>query len=288
MYSGGTGTALDPYLVANATDLKDIESNMSAYFKQTQDITLGTFEPIGWNGGSAAATLFTGNYNGDNHYIKDGTISYPSIEKIGIFRSSTGTHSNIKLSNIQVVGTYCVGVLVGYSHGAPSFKMENVHTDSSCVVTGHGNYIGGLVGYYYSSQINASFLSITACSNKANVTGLALVGGICGCFNGTKLENCYNTGEIYSMNEKAGGIIGDFLGGWVNYCYNSGNISTLSYGGGIAGRHAGHLLNSCYALNDTITRTSGTATTFGRISGNSTSSNVNNNYALDTMQFIAL
>jgi hypothetical protein len=291
MYSGGTGTELDPWLIANVTDFKDIESNMdsdSYYFRQTADITLGNdFEPIGYNGGGDYVE-FKAHYDGNNFKLKDATLTITNLPYLGIFRYNYGYIDNINLSNINITNGYSnsynyTGLLCGYSN---TKRITNCHADSGCSVSGY-RHVGGLVGYS-KSDIDKS-------SNRANVTGSSRIGGICGSINYTaEVNNCYNTGEIIASGSYAGGIVGncetfaaDHIG-YIRYCYNTGNITCTDYGGGITGYHIGGSSESgyvkyCYALNASITRSSGAAIHFGRICGLKAN---DNNYALDTMQFI--
>lgn len=293
MYSGGNGTLVNPYLIANITDLKNIESNMSAYFKQTQDITLGTFEPIGYNSGNlAAGTTFTGRYDGDNFTIKDGTINYPTFNQIGLWRNSQGIHVNMKFKNISVIGNQSVGMVIGYSYGVDNpLILNNVHIDNDCDIAGYADYIGGLVGYCRRNT-DRTDIAVNACSNKASlVSGTHSMGGIMGYNSGLRIHNCYNEGEIYCLGNNVGGIVGYYANGYlfttseIKYCYNSGNISGAHRCGGIVGSKDGRYITNCYALNTSITRTSGTSVNFGRIAGDPQDEYLTNNYAYTDMQF---
>jgi len=293
MYSGGSGTIDDPYQIANATDLKNIESNMGAYFCQTADITLGTFVAIGDNGASAP-THFTGFYDGQRYAIKDGTItsgSYASYKGLFCYVTSNidPAIQNIKMQNVQIIGLNYTGLICGLLNTG----MYRCSTDALCTVLGNGTtgYVGGLVGIFSAS---ASYIS--QCKNMATVRiGIrkSYVGGIVGQLSLGIIDNCYNIGTVEGGNY-VGGIAGQNIGNsayyaTIQHCYNTGDISGVSYTGGISGytyyqTSVNHgLTQRCYALNNYIIRRSGTLTSFGRICGYT--NNTNNNYALDTMEF---
>lgn len=280
MFSGGSGTKLDPFLISNMTDFNNIQWYMSYYFKQIADLTLGIFEPIGLRWTNYYS--FSGTYDGDNHIIQDGTISYSSSDRIGIFSHVSGTIKNIQLKNINVIGNKYTGILIGYSSGC---YIENVHTDNECSIIGCSDYTGGIISNISSSSTG---LTINACSNKATVKGTQYIGGIVGFIIYPVITNCYNEGEIYCTGTHAGGIFGysNSYGYTLQYCYNIGNISGVDYCGGIAGATA-HYIRNCYAFNDTITRLYGVAQNFGRIVGyQNPTLKGNNNYANDEMKII--
>lgn len=281
-FSGGSGTFLDPFLIANIIDFKNIELNMVAYYKQTANITLGNFEPLCWYGGNNGMQSFLGNYNGNNYAIQDGTINYPSNSYVGIWRTVSGTIKNIQLKNIDVVGYNDVGVCAGWCN---NHYLENIHVDSACSVIGYGNYTGGIVGKILGGT---SGLHTNACSNKAKIIGYGYVGGIAGTADASDINNCYNEGEIYCVGNYAGGITGGYYGstGNIQYCYNTGNITGVDYCGGISGYTYSYIKN-CYAFNASITRISGVAQNFGRVTGYQRTGYLgSNNYANDEMKIM--
>lgn len=278
MYSGGSGTLNSPYLIANATDLKNIESNMGAYFKQTNDITLGTFEPIGYNSGSGTPINFTGTYNGNGFAIQNGTINYPALSYVGVFRRVVGTIKNLYLNNISVSGDGYVGILAGSFAGTLAY----IYIDEYSSVTAASTYCGGIIG-----ERTGSGGTVNRCYNKATVSGYSTVGGIVGYNNQGSITNSYNTGNVTASLTTAGGIVGrltSYATSIVRYCYNTGDITTPTYGGGIVGYKDGNngFVDKCFALNSSIIRSSGTDTNFARVCC-STPVGLTDNYALDTM-----
>jgi hypothetical protein len=284
MYNGGSGTEADPYLISSSTDLKNIESNMSAYFKQTCDITLGTFEPIGYKSTSPYYINFSGFYDGNGYSIMTGVISYISNYYMGIFAMNQGTIQNLILDGVAVTGLNYVGCIAGANGGGK--LIQNCLVLDSCSING-STYVGGVTGRNYGT--------IQKCKNSGYIgSSGSQLGGISGSMeisgsNNTHIYNCYNTASI-SGNDAIGGICGymtvSTYTATIQYCYNTGNLSAKTNCGGIAGdKGSGTVyVYNCYALNDNIYRSSGTATTFGRICGDS-GITLNNNYALDSMSF---
>jgi hypothetical protein len=171
MYSGGSGTALDPYLVSNAQDLYDVRSTLGAYFLQTTDIDLGTYtswEPIG-----STASPFTGNYNGDDNSITNLVITVQETiyDGYGLFGVvSGGTIEKCSLIDINVTGETDTGGLVGY--------LENGRIES-CTVTGalsrEGDdyHTGGIAGYVEGSVLTYCTTDIVIDQEVPRAGGIA-------------------------------------------------------------------------------------------------------------------
>ena len=262
MYSGGTGIEYDPYQIANATDLANVSSNMSSYFLQTADITLGTLDAIGGNGASAP-TPFTGFYDGAGYKIKDGSITCGSYANYwGLFCKVASTIKpslqDIHLENVSISGHGYTGLICGQISNSGIYKCT---TDANCSVNSNGNYVGGLVG---GSNIGSSTdLSVSKCYNMASVMSTGnYIGGIIGTILSGYLLNCYNTGVVQGTTY-VGGIVGYIAttayNTYVYYCYNSGDITAVSYGGGISGYNsqgtAGLYCKYNYGLNNNIIAT---------------------------------
>lgn len=344
----GSGTLGDPYLVEDALDLKAIESyGYDKYYEQTQDITLGVFEPIGY-GTTTTKTDFTGDYDGAGFSIKNGSITVTSgnyhngifaylsgavvknivIDNVDVICSINGgivcgtmvissqvlditiknssliiIGSPTNIANIGLITGYCadsiidgvtvestsiyteklrVGGIVGDLDGAST--VRNCTLDALCSITGAtaiAQSIGGIAGY----QHNVSAL-VEKCLNEADISSPLGVdmGGIVGFSLSGTISNCHNKGEL-TGNTEVGGILGYVSGSSVavRYCLNEGNINATALAGGIlGGTGASGSIQYNYALNTSITRTSGVLVTFGRISGTTTGT-YTSNYALDTM-----
>jgi len=102
---------------------------------------------------------------------------------------------------VNITGNTLVGPLVGL---AGTTSITNCYT-SSGTVTGT-QYVGGLVGYLFSSA------SITnTYSNVDNVTASSnYIGGLVGRIYSSTILNSYSTGKVVSTNSR-GGLVGAFI-----------------------------------------------------------------------------
>jgi hypothetical protein len=76
------------------------------------------------------------------------------------------------------------------------------------------------------------------------VQGDGHTAGLAGLFEGIVIQNSYNTCSVNGKNSSAGGIAGCTLGN-INNCYNTGNIFSTFDTGGVAGYSQGEIVN-CY------------------------------------------
>jgi hypothetical protein len=220
----GSGTEADPYIIDDATDLKDVEDDMDAYYELANDIDLGdsNFEPIGYDTGWSS-TAFEGHFDGKGYKIYNGSIGsdgvdYSSDNFIGIFAYNEGTIQNVSVDGVNVIGNFYVAGLAGYNDGT----IEN------CYATGDvagSDYIGGLLG--------ANYGTIENCYATGDVAGSDYIGGLVGYNKGT-IENCYVTGDVDGSNY-IGGLVGYNDQGIIRYSYSTGKPTGTSGVGGLVG-----------------------------------------------------
>ena len=134
-YSGGAGTAADPFQIKNVSDwtsLSTTPADWDYYFVIVADIDFegSALTPVGnWN------TKFTGVLDGKGHILSNGKINYPDLSNVGLF-GVLGTASEIRdldVENIGVTGKSDVGGLVGCNAG----------TIQSCYTSGDIGQYGG-------------------------------------------------------------------------------------------------------------------------------------------------
>ncbi len=281
-FAGGSGIYSDPYQISNGYELAKLSADVQAgesyegkYFEITASIDLESkvWSPIGRDG-----YIFMGNVDGN-----DKTISNLKVEEfanpvtggggsLGLFGYVDGsTISNITLSDYDVLGTICIGGLLGradlslitnchvdgtlhstseYGGGVVGYLVDTSMANCSSAGTVYGvSYSGGVVGYAY-QRSGVDDIEIYNCSNSAKVSDGKYVGGILGgaadddtadYVRGISLYCCYNTGKVLSYDATTtyiGGIAGRFHDGQMVACYNLGdvtNTSSVSYAGGLIG-----------------------------------------------------
>ena len=273
-YSGGSGTAPDPYRIATAADLIALGQTTKDYDKHfilTADVDLDPTLPgrkafdkavvgrlNGVNGsGVPANPIFTGVFDGNDHTIHNLTITQGSHAGLFGGLGSPGRIIDLGLDAVNIKGTGpYVGGLVGYNMGSV------VHCRVSGTVSG-GDYVGGLVGYTRYGH------DIISCHSEAVVSGKSQVGGLAGANDGciaSSLSSGSVSGSLY-----VGGLVGSsddsvinccstaavrgdrFVGGLmarngsrVVNCYSTGPVTANSDGGGLVGYGSGEGIISSF------------------------------------------
>ena len=227
-FSGGYGTAADPWRLSSDNDLSNLAYEVNnantfagKYFQVISDITFtglgkGTqYETIGYVG------TFNGNFDGNGHTV---TLAYKTAFSGTDYAGGLfGAVKDAVIRNITVNGTasgktYCGGV-VGR---ADSSRIENCVNNAS--VSG-SVAIAGIAGHANSASI------LVNCVNTGTITASSnYCGGVVGELRGaSNLENSYNLGTIKGGTSAAGGIVARVTGSsTVKNCYSKGNVSLSS------------------------------------------------------------
>ncbi|NPD47757.1 T9SS type A sorting domain-containing protein [Lentimicrobium sp. S6] len=214
----GSGTSIDPYVIADLTDLKNFSENSSywnKYFIQTADIDASASS--GWNGGEGLSAIsFSGSYNGQYHTIT-GLYINKEIYGRAFFTTTNGASiSNLGLVNVDFTCWGNVGAFVGSSSG--NTTISNCFASGS--VTGNYTNAGGFVGY-----VGNGTLTINNCYSRVSTHGESFSGGLVGRAQATiNISNSYNSGAVTN-----GGDPGDYAGGLFAYNYYSwGDYNTIT------------------------------------------------------------
>jgi hypothetical protein len=296
-YSGGDGSAGNPYQIANVADFNQLvatSADWSKAFILTADINLTgltyTKAPISPDTSSGdtgifEGTKFTGVFDGNDHTISKLKINASTKDFISLFGyvDTAGQIKNLGIVDVNATGRYMVSGLVGYNAGTLTSCYE---TGS---VTGIHDYVGGLVGWNISS--------ITSCYANGSVSGDWDIGGLVGYNYGT-ISNCYAAGSATASSYTVGGLVGyngydsthsgtilnshatgtvtasfDSAGGLVGYntdsskisnCYATGAVSGANKVGGLVGNNDSNVaIWNCYATG-TVT---GTGTDYYSVGG---------------------
>jgi hypothetical protein len=248
-YSGGTGTAANPYKIASKADLFALAATPGDYskcFMLTADIdlagetfTTAVIAPDTKSYSGFDGKPFTGLFDGNGHIISNLTIAASGKDYIGLFGSvdSGGQIRNLCIENSNLKGRDYVGCLVGYND---SGTITSCRTNG--VVSG-SRYTGGLVGE------NSG--KITECSTAGAVSGWsdsAYISGLVG-ENHKNITACYTTCTVTSNGDYTGGLVGCSWGGTITACYATGAVSGSDHTyniGGLVGRNDGMIV-ACYA-----------------------------------------
>ncbi len=245
----GSGTEEDPYLIADADDLKAISNTSSQdYYKLTANIDLQNED---WT----PLPAFYGTLDGDGYTISGLNINSDDM-LVGLFRelrtfgSTGGVIKNLTVSG-AVVNTH-----QGYGRTG-GIVSQNYGTITNCTFSGSishsagdNNAVGGITG------INNG--AITNCTNKATIKAQGkyelYVGGITGSNHGEiAIDSCSNYGELSGVltgsetvyygvlfgsaswqtrGGYVGGIAGDTGGeDSITNCTNQGSVSVTTPGG---------------------------------------------------------
>lgn len=275
-FSGGSGSASDPYLISNVDQLEAFRDSVNSgntyeginvALASDLDISSGQWIPIGTanrksSGLAPGSNSFKGTFDGKGHTVSGLTITPSGTDTdspdytIGFFGAVMGgTVKNLTLSNVKIKST-----LSEMSGGAVSMLSDGGVVDNVTVtgtVSGKAG-IGGVVGRMIANG------TISNCTNKATVSeisGTGNIGGIVGAAYYTPADShmaisgCTNEGSISGSND-IGGIAG-LCCAFISNCTNSGNITGSSYAvGGIAGemKNLGAITGSSNTA--TITNTS--------------------------------
>ncbi|MBQ2256245.1 MAG: Ig-like domain-containing protein, partial [Clostridia bacterium] len=251
-FSGGSGTASNPYLISTAQDVANMHYRPTAHYKLTNNISLAGVDvvPIG-----TQHNPFSGSLNGNGYCISDLTLqSADDRTYLALFAYSTGNIYDLyvkdfTISNTSTRGNVYSAALVGY---AKSGLVQNCHAiaavSASSEKEGSAAYAGGLVAAAGTPTLSLCSFSGAVYAKVCDIDSDAYSGGICA-FENASVANCQNYATVRgegaaSCDVYAGGIVG-FANGSVTDCYNAGYVegtnSRGSYVGGITGENHGNV-----------------------------------------------
>jgi len=236
-FSGGDGSADNPYQIANKTQLLTLAGNTNYYdkcFILIDDVDMGgqtfTTAIIAPTGNPA----FIGSFDGKGHIIGNFTINGGSNDYIGLFGSvENGLIKNLGVEDSSVSGDKYVGILAG--------EGENIINCHSVGTASGAESVGGLIG----KAVN----NISRCWSSGSITSSSTncyFGGLVGKNSGT-IIGCYSTCDINTPPaEYVGGLVGTNEFGVIRQCYATGAVSGRYFVGGLAGGSSG-TISYCYS-----------------------------------------
>ena len=195
-FAGGSGTADDPYLISDGSQLAYLAKQVNSgeyydqkYIKLTDDIDLGDREwtPIGegFVSGSQIDNPFAGYFDGNGKVISNVKITHLNGHSLGLFGYVYRSVENLGVENMTV-------------------EITNAF-DSTRI-----SHIGGIVGFLQ-GYVRRSYVKNLSVTNKKLDCSEGYVGGIAGIMNQyAGIEDSYVDGMSWngSYNSMMGGIAG--------------------------------------------------------------------------------
>ncbi len=285
-FAGGTGTAEDPYQIANGAQLAYLASSVNSgetyeekNFVLTANIDLNglPWTPIANSFsdallGGSDYRVFAGNFDGNGYTISNVSIGSETTpfesDVLGLFGATEGKISNLNLDTVSIHGVAkiaSIGAVVGFAGGLVGYSggsIENCHVTGLTMdmsapsnVYAAAYWVGGLVGALDGTQL------INECSVSGSITekaGKGSIGGLIGEL-GKAAKITYSRSNV-TVNVKAdsrgGADVGGFIGKGngktdaetvIRNCYATGNVTGGAYTGGFAGGLWGLNIKNCYA-----------------------------------------
>jgi len=285
-FAGGTGTAEDPYQIANGAQLAYLASSVNSgetytgkNFVLTANINLNglPWTPIANSFsdallGGSDYRVFAGNFDGKGYTISNVSIGSEAApleaDVFGFFGATEGKISNLNLDTVSIHGiakVASIGAVVGFAGGlvgSSGGSIENCHVTGLTMdmsapsnVYAAAYWVGGLVGALDGTQL------INECSVSGGITekaGKGSIGGLIGEL-GKAAKITYSRSNV-TVNVKAdsrgGADVGGFIGKGngktdaetvIRNCYATGNVTGGAYTGGFAGGLWGLNIKNCYA-----------------------------------------
>jgi hypothetical protein len=218
-FSGGNGTAQDPYWIADANDLAEVGYTFLgiAPYEYSHFVLVNDVDLSGTTWSTSLIPEFSGEFDGNGHVIRRLTIADSTEGLVGLFgelkEGASVKNLGVVDINMTGVGTALDAVTIGGLVGQNLGVIANCYTRGT--VAGDGS-VGGLVG--------ANCCTIRNSFSTATVTG-AYVGGLVGSAGGGDILNCYSIGTVTCHKHVGawGETWGD-AGGLVGGGYVSGNV----------------------------------------------------------------
>lgn len=232
-YSGGDGSAGDPYQISTPADLvalSNTSGDWASSFVLTSDVDMSgqSFVSIGTVG-----SAFSGSFNGDGYVISNLTVSDADGSElangVAFFGNTNGAVvENLGFKDITVISATTaderVAAIVGF---AESTTVQNCYVDGGTI---QGRYrVASIVGW------NRNTSTVSNCWSNADITYGSMVwhhaGGIVGTNDGA-VNTCAFYGSITDdfASNNLGGIVGNTNNGTEANCYYINTIDERGLG----------------------------------------------------------
>ena len=257
-FAGGSGTAEDPFQIANGAQLYQLaliagDSTMASnVYTATKDTCYVLTANIDMgNKIFPGIAYFSGTLDGAGYRIYNLNIKNTATDYTGLVRSG----AKCTLRNLTVEGTISGTKYTGGIAGELTSGSTLANCTNYCTVSG-SERTGGICGY--------SVAKITGCRNMGTVSGSSYVGGIVG-FTYALVTSCVNMGAVTGSSSNVGGVVGycdTSNTAYSSLCVNAGEVKGYNYVAGICGYIYLGSFENCYNIGK-ITATYGSAYTCG-------------------------
>ena len=212
------------------------------------------------NNGRVENSFNTGNITGKQYLAG-------IVAKGGITDSIINCYNTADIT--VAANTYAAGIVASASGSAKAYIVDCYNTGA---ITAQG-YVGGIAGSVGTGHM------LSNCYNTGAITGTksSYTAGLFGTISGkesaypTTILECFNIGEVQSVNGYTGGLVGNSSGIDMLGCYNMGDVTVSSSAkalgvGGIGGGLSGTIA-SCWNYGDVSNTSYGTGGLSGIGSG---------------------
>ena len=202
LFAGGTGTAEDPFLIADLQQLRNIQvqetrgsyEDSKKYYKLTCDIVLDgsapNFVPLDMTGQYETQnnSYFRGHLDGGGHSIENLCIVAPGGTAALFVGIAEGSVKNLNIVNAYIAGTEKVAGIAGtvYNGQVVGCRVQGTleylpGPDGDA----DASYIGGVAGAFTVTSVSEGSLPFDGCSADVTIcardmAGTAYVGGAVG------------------------------------------------------------------------------------------------------------
>lgn len=271
-FAGGDGNVDNPYEIATAAHLRNMELYPDACYVLTADITLpevgageSNFTPL-----FSDAEMFEGSLDGQGHKIVGLTVHNTSTFYAGLFSciGASGSVTDLVLENASVSGTNYMGCIAGYALGPVT----------GCTVTGSIVYLDGSDGYkvFAGGIAGRAEASVDGCVTEVSIIiegakGETYAGGIAGYLTYGGSDTPLTLAASGDITVSASADVSAYAGGLAGYVsddltithsYATGNVTSS-----VSGSRAGGLVGEAsYDLTITDSYATGDVTSSGHLS----------------------
>lgn len=205
-FSGGSGTQTDPYIVSTRQDFMDIINDLDAYYSQSNDIEIGSFDPTDTTAFTYYENVFEGFYYGNDYSLynatyDDGGVATGNEIHATLFPSCDGAWFNkVVVSDMNIdmaddgsatVFYLCDAALITYL----VVKNSNISISGSGFASTFYQFVGTFLGtgrlWYceiYECSFNASSGDPTEIGGTASAIAYKVRGDD---YNSFKFDDCY-------------------------------------------------------------------------------------------------